>query len=335
MSLAPRLRGTDRPTVSFELYPPRSAAGVDAVHRTVAELSAVLPDFFSVTYGASGATRGPSADLVRHVLASTPVPVLAHLTCVGASRREVVELATAFFDAGVRDVLALRGDPPAGQEDWRPHPDGVHRACDLVELLQVADRRHLAQRGGARPVDEQPLSIAVAAFPSGGPDDLAALRAKQDAGAHFAVAQVCYRASEYADHLARARAAGITIPVLPGVVPTTDPARLLRLQQLTGVPVPRELLAVLETAQESGDTARRRAGTAWGARLVRELLDAGAPGVHVYTFNSHDHALDLLEGAHLDTRTPTVPPAAGRPQAGSSPEAPLPEPAAQPAGGTA
>lgn len=278
------------------------------MRRTVSALADVLPDFFSVTYGASGSTRSASLGLLGHVLAETPVAAMAHLTCVGASRREVVATATEFLEAGVRNFLALRGDPPAGAGAWRAHPDGVDRACDLVELLQVAERRRLALRGGSRPVDEGPLSLAVAAFPTGGHgSDLLALRAKQDAGAQFAVAQVCYDAAEFAAFVARARAAGVTMPVLPGVVPATDPARLLRLEQLTGVPVPRELLARLEAAQEHGDAARHREGVRLTRELAQRLLDGGAPGLHVYTFNSPHAAIDVLEGLSLGSRTPSAP----------------------------
>ncbi|WP_208971554.1 methylenetetrahydrofolate reductase [Kineococcus rubinsiae] len=314
MTLAPLLQGgPGRPTISFELFPPRARDGEDTVRRTVSALADVSPDFFSVTYGASGSTRSASLGLLAHVLADTPVAAMAHLTCVGASRREVVEVASDFLEAGVRNFLALRGDPPAGAADWRAHPEGVDRACDLVELLQVVERRRLALRGGSRPVDEGPLSLAVAAFPSGDHgSDLVALRAKQDAGAQFAIAQVCYDAAEFAAFVADARAAGITLPILPGVMPTTEPARLLRLEQLTGVRVPRDVLARLEAAQEFGDAARHREGVRLTTAFARRLLDDGAPGLHVYTFNSAHAALDLLAGLDLGARTPAPPTPAPR-----------------------
>ena len=318
VSVARLLTAGERPAVSFELFPPRTPAAAEALHRTVDVLVGAGPDFLSVTYGASGSTRESSCDLVRHVLSSTPVQVVAHLTCVGASRAEVVETATRFLDVGVRSFLALRGDPPAGQPDWRPHPDGVARACDLVELLQVVERRHRAARRPGRPVDDAPLSIAVAAFPAappapGGPGDLEVLLAKQRAGADFAITQVFYEAEDYVRFVARARAAGVTMPLLPGVIPMTDPGRLLRLQGLTGVAVPRPLLARLEAAAESGPAAVHAEGTRAGVELVRRVLDAGAPGVHVYTFNQHHAALDLLEGAHLGGGAPAAPDLASGP----------------------
>ncbi|WP_432492192.1 methylenetetrahydrofolate reductase [Kineococcus gypseus] len=307
--------GAGRPTLSFELFPPRSEAARDALHGAVAQLAGAGPDFFSVTHGAGGTTRAAGCELLAHLRRETRAVAMAHLTSVGATRRQVVELAEEFFARGVRDVLAVRGDPPAGRLPDPAPEDAVTRACDLVELVHVADRRHRVRAGAVAP-----LTVAVAAFPaSHSPGDLQALRAKQDAGASFAITQVTYSAAEYAAFTERVRAAGITLPLLPGIVPTTDPARLLRLQQLTGVPVPRELLALLESAAEHGEAARRRAGTRFGRALARDLLRAGAPGLHLYTFNSAPAALDLLEGAHLGAGTPTVPSSAGRPQAPAVP----------------
>ncbi|WP_432537629.1 methylenetetrahydrofolate reductase [Kineococcus arenarius] len=328
MSVAPLVAGAaGRPTLSFELFPPRSERAREALHRTISQLAGTGPDFFSVTHGAGGGTREAGCELLAHLRRETRAVAMAHLTCVGATRRQVVDLAQEFFAAGVRDVLAVRGDPPAERITDPAPADAVRRACDLVELLHVADRHHQvgAVDGGAGgdgavvPV-VPPLSVAVAAFPaSRRAGDLQALRAKQDAGASFAITQVCYSAREYAGFTARARAAGITLPLLPGIIPTTDPARLLRLEQLTGVPAPAELLALLESAAEHGEVARHRAGTRFGQALSRDLLAAGAPGLHLYTFNAAPAALDLLEGVHLGAGAPTVPSSAGRPQASAAP----------------
>jgi len=301
MTLAPLLTGaTGCPTVSFELFPARSEKGRDTLWRKLSDLLAAKPDFVSVTFGAAGATRGPSRELLAHVLATTAVPAMAHLTCVGSSRREVVDLACEFLDAGVRNVLALRGDPPADVADFSPHPDGLATARDLVQLLQVADRRRHALKRAAP--DDGRLSVAVAAFPRD--PEFAALRAKQDAGADFAICQVTFSADEYATFVRRARGAGITIPLLPGITVTDDPRRLHRIAELTGVPAPEQLLAALDTDEPA---ARRRAGTAFASGLAHGLLDAGAPGLHLYTFNAAEPALDLLDhlngSNHLDLTT--------------------------------
>jgi methylenetetrahydrofolate reductase (NADPH) len=206
-------------------------------------------------------------------------------------------VAEQFLDDGVRDVLALRGDPPSGVPDWRPHPDGLRRASELVAHLH-----ELAADKGV------PLSVGVAATPSNrwaappepavpDDDDILALLAKERAGADYAITQVFFEASSYIRYARAARAAGVAIPLLPGIVPLTNPARLRRLQEISGVPVPASILARLDGAAEGDE--RRAVGTELGVDLVRQVLDAGAPGVHLYTFNQHTAVLDLLEGTGL------------------------------------
>ncbi|QTE29547.1 methylenetetrahydrofolate reductase [Pengzhenrongella sicca] len=318
---APRpARANDRPTVSFELFPPRTPQTLEKLWTTVEALAAVRPDFISVTYGASGSTRQTTRDLVRELLASTSVLPIAHLTCVGTSRDEVTAIIEEFLDEGVRSFLALRGDPPAGQPDWRPNPAGLTRASELVDLIREVEAARCglspsqALRGAAHR-----LSVAVAAFPNGNPiagssreQDLRALQAKQDAGADFAITQLFYDPQHYLDLVRDARAAGITIPIVAGLIPTTEPARLLRVEALSGIRVPRELLAALEAADSPAQ--RHRVGIRASVEVAKAVLDGGAPGLHIYTFNKHEAALDLLEGAHLRGGAPMAPPPAGRPQ---------------------
>ena len=313
-------RTLDRPTVSFELFPPRTPQTLEKLWTTVESLAAVRPDFISVTYGASGSTRATTRELVRELLASTSVLPIAHLTCVGASRAEVTAVIEEFLDEGVRSFLALRGDPPQDQPGWRPSPDGLTRASQLIELIREVESSRCdtsasqALRGAAHK-----LSVAVAAFPCGNPvtgssraQDLRALLAKQEAGADFAITQLFFDPESYLGLVRDARAAGITIPVVAGLIPTTDPARLLRVQALTGVPVPRDLLARLEAAD--GAAARHRVGIRASVDVAKAVLDGGAPGLHIYTFNSHVAALDLLEGAHLGGGAPMAPDLASGPQ---------------------
>jgi methylenetetrahydrofolate reductase (NADPH) len=297
--VAARLAAPDAgPTVSFELYPPKTDATRAALPDTIAHLAQARPDFFSVTYGASGANRDVSHDVVRWILASTGADVVAHLTCIGLPWEQVRPVAERFIDDGVRNLLALRGDPPADAPDWSPQPGGLRRAAELVT--------HLHELGAAKGVE---LSVGVAATPTNrwaapptppepDDDDIAALLAKQAAGADYAITQVFFEASTYVAYRDAARAAGVTIALLPGVVPLVNPARLRRLREISGVPVPAEVLARLDAA--GADDARRRAeGRAMGADLVRAVLDAGAPGLHIYTFNQHAAPIDLLAGAGL------------------------------------
>jgi methylenetetrahydrofolate reductase (NADPH) len=294
-----------RPTVSFELMPPRRPAAAPKFWETARRLVDARPDFVSVTYGAGGGDRDTARDVVATLLAGTSVLPVAHLTCVGASREDVSAVIDTFLEAGVRTVLALRGDPPKDQPDWRPPADGVHSSLDLIALLREVEARRCesdpstALRGAARP-----LTIAVATFVDGNvqagttrAQEVQRLLEKQQAGASFAITQLFYEAASYTDFVTAARAAGVTIPILAGLLPTTDPRRLRRVEELTGVRAPQHLLDALDALPDA--EAQHAYGTAYGTELAQRVLDAGAPGLHVYTFNQFRPALDLLEGVNL------------------------------------
>lgn len=291
-----------RPTLSFELFPPRRPAVAEAVWQRVLRLAATRPDFFSVTYGASGSSREASAELVRRLLTATSVPTVAHLTCVGATRAQLAERVRLLLESGVRDFLALRGDPPEGETVWRPYPGGLTRSAELVRLIREVAEEHLgvpatAARSRSRPGGTrggQCVSVAVAAYPAGRDRraEVLALEEKQAGGADLAITQVFYDPEDYASLVADARSAGVTIPILPGIIPMTDPARLRRLTALTGVQVPAH---VARTVAVEDENARLRRGLAQTVDLIDAVLAAGAPGVHLYTFNQDHPALDLVE----------------------------------------
>jgi len=298
-----------RPTVSFELMPPRRPDAAPKFWETARRLVAARPDFVSVTYGAGGGDRDTARQVVSTLLAGTPVLPIAHLTCVGASREDVSTVVDEFLEAGVRSFLALRGDPPRDQPDWQPPAGGIHSAIELVALLREVEARRCAAdpaaavRGAARP-----LTVAVATFPDGNAQagttraqEVRRLLEKQRAGASFAITQLFYEADSYTDFVAEARAAGVTIPILAGLIPTTEPHRLRRVEDLLGVRAPQHLLDALDAQPDP--QAQYAYGTAYGVELAQRVLDAGAPGLHVYTFNKYRPALDLLEGVHLGGRT--------------------------------
>lgn len=308
-AVAARIADPARRTVSFELYPPRTPGGMATLQRAVEHLITARPDFISVTYGASGSTKETSREVVRWLKQSTDVDVVAHLTCVGAPWEEVRATAEGFLEEGVRDLLALRGDPPRGVDAWEPHPDGLRSGAELVARLRELGGEH-----------GEPISIGVAATPSAafarpgqaplaGEDDVLALLAKQEAGADYAITQVFYTAETYAEYVGAARAAGVTLPVLPGIVPLADPVRLRRLQEISGVPVPP---AVLEALDACGDDEERVVtGRALGVGLVEALFAQGAPGVHLFTFNTHPTSLDLLAALGLPVPHGAAAPVAG------------------------
>jgi methylenetetrahydrofolate reductase (NADPH) len=282
------LLAAKRPTLSYELFPPRTPASEATLAETMELLAATRPDFMSITYGASGTTRTTSREVVHRLALAHTIPPLAHLTCVDQSRVELVEVIEAYLADGVRDFLALRGDPPKGQADWQPHPEGLLYAHELVALLREVAHAHRVDN----------LSIGVTAFPAQHAQEqwrdlgLQVLRAKQDAGADFAITQVFYDVEHFRALAADAAAAGIGMPIIPEVMPLVSAARSLRAQQLTGVPTPAELHARLEAAET--DDAARAVGVEHAARLSAELVDAGAPGIHIITFNKHEAALELV-----------------------------------------
>ncbi|MEJ1092531.1 methylenetetrahydrofolate reductase [Microbacterium istanbulense] len=296
---------------SFELYPPRSSATDDALHETIRYLAAAGPDFLSVTYGAGGSTGGRSLEVLRHIRATTDVEPLAHLTCVGNTYIDAARLIREFLDAGILSFLALRGDPPANRPEGEPFLGDLESAAQLVQLIDrvQAERAPYEESpvpgvpGAVRVAPRRHVNIAVAAFPNGHPrsayssQHVEALLAKQAAGATFAITQLFFHADHYLAFVERARRAGVTIPILPGIMPITSPARLARVLELTGEELPGELQIALEI--EPTAEGRRRIGVEWSARLAREVVDGGAPGVHLYAFNQHETVLDVLAEAEI------------------------------------
>ncbi len=302
---------------SFEVLPPRSEAAAAAQPRVLDALAATGPEFFSVTYGAGGSTRDASFDLARTITARTGVDVMAHLTCVGCTHAETAATARQLLDAGVSRFLALRGDPP---KDGGPVGD-LRSAAELVQLiLRVAEERDpwrdrpLPGLPGVRTLEHRPAlpRIAVAAFVNGLPGSqsrtahLDALLAKQVAGADLAITQLFFHARDYEAFVARARRWGITIPIVPGVMPVTSPARLRRMLELSGEDEPQDLAIALEV--EPTTEGRREIGIAHATAFAEALIEAGAPALHFYTFNQADAVLGVLQRLGL-APVPTEEPA--------------------------
>jgi methylenetetrahydrofolate reductase (NADPH) len=304
-----------RPPISFELYPPRSDAAAIALGRTIDRLAEVDPAFISVTFGAGGSSRGRSLTVLRYILEHTRVEPMAHLTCVGSSHAEANRLVREFLDAGITSFLALRGDPPEDGDADAGLGD-LGSAAELVQLIhRVQEEREpfgqvgvpgtpRARRIRARP---RPERVAVAAFPTGHPrsrglaQDVDVLLAKEVAGATLAITQLFWRAEDYLGFVERARAAGVTIPILPGLMPVTTPARLARLTQLTGVEPPAELAIALEIEPDA--EARAEIGETHAAALAAAVLEGGAPGLHLYTYNQHGTVRSVLERIGIHSAT--------------------------------
>ena len=305
--------------ISFEVYPPRSDAGFAALHETIRHLASVDPRFISVTYGAGGSTGGRSLELLTHILRETHIEPLAHLTCVGNTYAGANALIREFLDAGITSFLALRGDPPAGSSEDDAFLGDLESAAQLVQLIDrvQAERAPYTEApipgvpGAVRVEKRRRIDIAVAAFPNGHPrsryasEHIDALLAKQAAGATLAITQLFFHADDYLAFVQRSREAGVTMPILPGIMPITSPARLRRVLELTGEELPGDLAIALEV--EPTAEGQREVGIAHAARLAREVLDGGAPGIHLYAFNNHDTVLEVLREAGVLTPPSRVP----------------------------
>jgi methylenetetrahydrofolate reductase (NADPH) len=289
------------PTISFELAPPQRPNAAPRFWATAKRLVALHPDFISITYGAGGGDRRTAWQVLDSILHDVPVLPIAHLTCVGASRDAVASTINDFLDAGVRSFLALRGDPPKDQPDWTPDADGLSSAIELVHLLrEVEDQRRVADPGQALRESVHALSIGVATFPAGNPaagtspeQELARLQAKVAASADFAMTQFGFEAEPYLAFAADARAAGIEIPILTGLIPVTSAKQLDTLEALTQIPAPTKLRSAIEHYHRAAD--QYAVGIEQTVQLAEQLLAGGAPGLHIFTFNRATPAIDLLK----------------------------------------
>ncbi|MEE9096206.1 methylenetetrahydrofolate reductase [Pseudarthrobacter phenanthrenivorans] len=295
----PNLSDTAPVALSYELFPPRSPAAAETLWTTIRELETTEPDYVSVTYGASGSNRDTAVELINRLLLETTLRPLAHLTCVGNSPQELAGIVGELLDTGVRGILALRGDLP--KDASAPAAGSLRYAQDLIELIRRVEQRRSALLCAGR------IAVGVAAYPSRHPEspseehDVEVLLAKQRSGADFAITQVFFETRQYEDLLTRARRAGVTIPIIPGVMPLTSLRRLKRLGELTGVEPAPQLMERLATA--GSDLERLHIGVDATVDLANAALHAGAPGIHIYTFNEHQSALEVLDKLALPRRS--------------------------------
>jgi len=296
---------------SFELYPPRSEAAQVALYASLKHLVEAGPEFISVTYGANGSSREPSLAVLGQILEGTSVQAMAHLTCVGSSYGQASELIREFLDAGITSFLALRGDAPAGSSEGGNFLGDLGSAGELVQLIHrvQSERAQFSLHdvpgfpGAKRLKSGEKVTIAVAAFPNGHPrsrsveQDLDTLLAKEAAGANLAITQLFFSADDFLSFVAKARTAGVTMRILPGIMPVVSPQRLARILELTEASTPRELERALAAAGTPAEQSR--VGIDHAIALGREVLDGGASGLHLYTFNQHEPVLAVLRGVGL------------------------------------
>jgi methylenetetrahydrofolate reductase (NADPH) len=269
------LYGAGRRVYSFEFFPPKTDKGLATLETTIRELRDLSPGFVSVTYGAGGSTRDRTVDLVTRIQ-KEGITAMAHLTCVGATRDELAAVLDRLCEGGIENVIALRGDPPAGSAKIEVLPDGLTYGSELIGFIRA--------RYGNR------LCIAAAAYPEGHVEcrdldrDLEHLAIKVRAGAEVLITQLFFDNRCYFEFVARARQAGITVPIVPGIMPITNLASIERMTALSGASIPADLHAELQRRRED-PAAVMQLGVAQAAAQCADLLAAGAPGIHFYTLN--------------------------------------------------
>jgi methylenetetrahydrofolate reductase (NADPH) len=266
--------GSTAPVFSFEFFPPKTPEGVKNLFATLSELAPLKPSFVSVTYGAGGSTRELTLDLVTRIRREVGLEAMAHLTCVGHSAGELDTLLARLRDAGVENVLALRGDPPKGAERFERVPQGFGFASELVEFI----------RG------RYDFCLGAACYPEGHVEsrdphtDLLNLKRKADAGADFLVSQLFFDPADYFRFVERARGVGIEVPIVPGIMPVTNVTQLERFTTMCGATIPPALRERLDAVRDD-EPAVIAAGIEWATAQGRALLEGGAPGIHFYTLN--------------------------------------------------
>ncbi|HWZ96102.1 MAG TPA: methylenetetrahydrofolate reductase [NAD(P)H] [Opitutaceae bacterium] len=275
-----------RPLRSLEFFPPKDDEGVANLRATATALKRIAPDFVSVTYGAGGTTRERTAQVSALLKDELGFTVMPHLTCVGHSRAELHAIADRLHAGGFRNIMTLRGDPPKGETTFTPAPDGLRYASDLVALLRA---RH------------PDFCLGVAGYPEKHPEassleaDLAHLKYKVDAGAAFITTQLFFDNVVYFRFVEKCRAAGITVPIVPGIMTVLSLKQIQRFTALCGAALPAKLLARLEAAGDQPDIVETL-GIDWALAQIRDLLANGAPGYHLYILNRAKSALALAAG---------------------------------------
>ena len=277
--------------ISFEFFPPQTQAGLDNLMETIDTLAILSPTHVSVTYGAGGTTRDRTLTTIKRIMAEQDLNLVSHLTCVGASRKEMYGEIKALADAGVDNILALRGDVPNDNPDWQASSDDYFQhAADLISFI----RNNFPEIG-----------IGVAGFPEGHPEtpnrmlELDYLKAKVDAGADYIVTQLFFDNRDFFDYRERCQAVGIEIPIVAGILPVTSKKMLRRLSELAeGSRIPAPFTRWLERLQDDKNVAHF--GAHWAAEQVRDLIDQETAGVHLYTLNQADPCLRIFEALGLN-----------------------------------
>src|SRR3954451_14985650 len=269
-----RILDERRPVFSFEFFPPKTDEGMEQLKQTLFDLKEDEPAYVSVTYGAAGATRDRTVEITKWIKEDLGVEAMAHLSCVGEPVERLREILDQMRDASIENVLALRGDAPRGETEWKPHPGGLQYSTELAKLIS----------------DNYDFAIGAACFPEVHPEapdmasDIKFLREKGTAGGGFLITQLFYDNELYFEFVEEARAAGINVPIIPGIMPVTNFSQIKRITEMCGATIPPDFEREL-AARADDPNALTELGVAYATLQCAELLSRGAPGIHFYTLN--------------------------------------------------
>ena len=276
----------DRPKISVEFFPPKDDAAESKLWSTLTQFQAIKLDFASVTYGAGGSTRDRTIRIAKEITKRSSIPTVAHLTCVGSTKAELIEILNQYKSAGIKSILALRGDPEGGpRAEWKTVIGGLDYAYQLVELAREAGE----------------FEIGVAAFPEGHPAsnfnlelDIEILLKKEELGASFATTQFFFEVTKWQDLVERLAKHGSSLPIIAGILPITNLKQLIRMSELSGTQIASKILDRFEKAGEDSRLIKK-IGIDIATELAQELIALGAPGIHFYTMNSADSTLAIIK----------------------------------------
>ncbi len=281
--IADILKEKDR-TYSFEFFPPKTEKGETRLFETASVFSTLEPDWFTVTYGAGGSTREKTMMLVDELQKRFNVPVMHHFTCVGHSKAELKAIIETMKEKNILNILALRGDVPEGEKDWKPAPEGLEYCYQLIELIRT--------HGDS-------FSIGVAGFPEGHIDcpdketDSKYLKIKIDAGGEFVISQLFFDNKDYFEYLERTKKIGVDVRIIPGIIPITNYQTLLRFCNTCGATIPQKIHDIFKPL-DGNDEATYKAGVEFVVKQCNGLLAGGAPGLHFYSLNKVEPTREIL-----------------------------------------
>jgi methylenetetrahydrofolate reductase (NADPH) len=281
---------------SFEFFPPKSKETWDSLFFHIKDLMPLKPSYVSVTYGAGGSTRENTHDLIVRIKKETDLTAVSHLTCVGSTKDEMSSILENYSASGIENILALRGDPPKGESEWKETPNGFKYAAELVEFIKKNFPK---------------MCIGVAGFPEGHPEtpnrlkEIEYLKAKVDAGADYIVTQLFFDNRDFYDFCERCLIAGIKVPIIAGIMPITTKHGMVRMAELAGgARLPARLLKAIERA--SDDNYIEKVGVHWATEQVRDLVDNKVRGIHFYTLNTSEATLKIYESLGVTSSTQLI-----------------------------